>query len=98
MLERVKRVVTYIMVLDGEENETVGVFLEDRLVCLLRLDGRCNRVELLVHLVHFLCGEVWDADDGLVGVLLVCRREVDLLCWCVRHLECVNCRCNLYAC
>lgn len=70
---------TYIVVLDGEENEAVGVFLQERLVGLLRLDGRCDSVHLLVDLVDLLL-EVRNADNGLVTIFLVCRREVDLLC------------------
>lgn len=80
-MERVERVVTYIVVLDGEENEALGVLLQDGLVGLLRLDGRCNRVNLLLDLVGDIVLELRNADDGLVCVLLVCRREVNLLDW-----------------
>jgi len=67
------------MVLDGEENEALGVLLQNGLIRLLRLDGRCDRVELLLDLILLL--EIRNADDGLVSVLFVGRREVELLCW-----------------
>jgi hypothetical protein len=69
------------VVLDGKEDEAVGVLLQDRLAGLLRLDGRCNRVKLLLDLIGGIILEIGNAHDGLVCVLLVCRREVDLLYW-----------------
>jgi hypothetical protein len=72
-LERVERVGTYIVVLDGEENEALRVFLQERLVCLLRFDGWCDSVHLLFDLIYFVFFEVRNADDGPVSVLLVCR-------------------------
>lgn len=60
---------TYIVVLDGEENKTLRVLCKEGLVCLLRLDG-CNSSGLLVgDLFDFV--KVRNADDGPVDVLLV---------------------------
>jgi hypothetical protein len=81
VIKRVERVVTYIVVLDGEENEAVGVLLQDRLAGLLGLNGGCDRVNLLLDLIGGIILELRNADDGLVCVLFVCRREVDLLYW-----------------
>jgi hypothetical protein len=85
---------TYIVVLDGEQDESLGVLLEQGLVCLLRLDGRRD-VGLAVGRVDLLDVKVWDADNGLVDVLLVRRREVELLCGGISHAECVDCRSSL---
>jgi hypothetical protein len=48
------------VVLDGEKDKAVGIFLEKRLVCLLLLDSwrdtsLCDRR---------IFWEIWDADDG----------------------------------
>jgi hypothetical protein len=58
---------TYIVVLDGEKDKAVGVFLEKRLVCLLLLDGwrdtsLCDRC---------FFWEIWDADDGPENIFLI---------------------------
>lgn len=60
---------TYIVVLDGEQDEPVGVLLQQRLVCLFLLDGSrsgglCRRG---------LLDDIRYADNGLVHVLLLGR-------------------------
>lgn len=75
------------MVLDGKKDETLRVLLEKRLVCFLGSDCGCDR---RLGDDHLLLWEIWNADNGLVDVLLVCRREVELLRRRVGHLECVN--------
>lgn len=55
------------MVLDGEKNEAVGVFLEQRLMCLLWFDG--GRDTSLCY--GLLLRKVWDADDGLENIFFV---------------------------
>lgn len=67
------------MVLDGEKNEALRILLQEGLICFLRPDSRGN-VRLLDFL-YLLLGEVRNADDGLVAVLLVRRREINLLYW-----------------
>jgi hypothetical protein len=67
---------TYLVVLDREEHETLRILLQQGLVCLLRFyrrgsGGLCGRV--------LDVGKLWDANNGLVDVLLVFRREVELL-------------------
>ena len=57
----------YIMVLDGEKNEAVGVLLEQRLVCLFLLD--CGRDTSLCY--RLLLRKVWNSDDGPENILLV---------------------------
>jgi len=70
------------MVLDGKENETLGVLLKERLIGLLRLDARGNSGLglLLLGLFDNLCLEVGGI-EGLVQrlVLLVGGAEVELL-------------------
>jgi hypothetical protein len=55
------------VVLDGEENKAVGVFLKQRLVCFLRLDCGCD-TSLCDRLI---LRKIWDADNRLEDVLLV---------------------------
>jgi hypothetical protein len=55
------------VILDGEEDKAVGVFLEKRLVCLLFLDGGCDAS--LCYRSFFW--EIWDADDGPENIFLV---------------------------
>lgn len=69
---------TYVVVLDGEKHKALSILLKERLVGLLGLDCRCD-AELLVRRV-LLLWQVWNADDGLVNIFLVRRREVKLLC------------------
>lgn len=74
--------VTYLMVLDGKENKTLGVLLKQRLVGFLRLDARGNSDLglLLLGLFDNLCLEVGGI-EGLVQrlVLLIGGAEVELL-------------------
>jgi hypothetical protein len=85
---------TYIVVLDGEQDETLSILLEQRLNGLFVLDGRCN-VCLAVGRGDLLVVKLWDANNGPVDVLLIRRGEVKLLCGSVSHAECVDCRSSL---
>ena len=70
--------VTYLVVLDGEEDETVRVLLEERLVGLKLLDARSNLGSLNGLLGRLRGGRV----DGLERrgrVLLADRLEIELL-------------------
>ena len=79
---------TYIVVLDGEQNEPVGVLLKEGLMGLLFLDGGCSGGLL----GRVLLDEIGDANNGPEDVLLVDGRlKVELLCRRVGHLECVEC-------
>jgi hypothetical protein len=55
------------MVLNGEENKTVGVFLEKRLVSLLSLD--CGRDTSLCD--GLILWKIWDADNGPENIFLI---------------------------
>lgn len=75
--------VTYLVILDGEHDETVGVLLEEGLSGLKLLDGRSS-----------LCGKSLLGGllgvDGLCGggdILLAYRSEIELLGGRVAHLE-----------
>ena len=76
----------YLVILDGEQDEAVGVLLEKRLVCLVGLDARrSGRLLLLLgnRLFDSLgingCGEGGDAVVGGLGIFLVHGTKVKLL-------------------
>ena len=71
---------TYLVVLDGEQDESVGVLLEKRLVGLLGLDAGGHVGLGLLSLLRLDDGCDVLRDDGAVGVvLLVGSVEVELL-------------------
>ena len=69
MSTRVRKCQTYIVVLDGEKDKASRVLLEEGLVCLLSLDRRSDGWLCVVHLGIKV---IWNADNGLESVLLVC--------------------------
>lgn len=73
------------MVLDGEENETAGVLLQEGLLSLKLLDGKSlgGLGGLLSHLLGRRVGRL----DGRGRVLLAGSLEVELLNGGVAHLE-----------
>lgn len=81
---------TYLMVLDGEENETMRVLLQQRLVCLALLDGgsHLGKLRLGWLLGHGLSLDVGRVDRTRHGnVLLVRGLEAELLDGRIAHLE-----------
>lgn len=77
---------TYLVVLDREHNETVGVLLEEGLSCLELLHSRSSLGGLEGLLGRLLEGRV-DGLDRRGRVLLAHRLEVELLHGGVAHLE-----------
>ena len=86
------------MVLDWEEDKSLRILHEQRLICLLRLEFRCNSRDSLGLRDDWLrdddIGDNWGF--GVEGhVLLANSLEVELLDWRVGHLEIINCRSSL---
>src|SRR5579862_308224 len=81
---------TNLVVLDWEKYEAVRIFLEQRLVRFLRLDGRCHGW-LLGHEL----GSLVNLSSGFLEVLLAGSIEAQLLYWAVRHLKSLDARCGL---
>jgi len=81
--ERVSRFVAYLVILDGEENESLRVLLKNRFILLLLPQSGCHGdffcFRLIVHRdtldghCHFVVGNVfllfWDKDGLLDGRL-----------------------------
>lgn len=76
---------TYLVVLDGEEDETVRVLLQKGLIGLGLLDTRSHFGgfnDLLAELVNGRVDRL-----GRRDILFASRLEVELLDWRVAHLE-----------
>jgi hypothetical protein len=78
--------VTYLVVLDGEEDETVGVLLEEGLIGLSLLNTRSN-LGNLEGLLDGLGGGHVDGLERRGRVLLADGLEVKLLDGGIAHLE-----------
>lgn len=84
--------------LDWEQDEALGVFLEQRLVCLLPFNGGRDRgvvVRRLFELCKVHLGHTLDFDGDLVKVLLV-GGEVELFYRRVAHLELLDAGASLH--
>ena len=87
---------THLVVLDGEQHESMGILLKKGLVGLLSLDARSDsvlddRLDRLECLDKRFFGlDVLDDGSAVNNVLLANRGKVDLLGRGIGHLEILN--------